>query len=48
MYFAHKSDEVTGDWRKLHDKEPYNLHSLADVVRIIKSSKKGCAAHMGR
>jgi hypothetical protein len=35
--FGPKRDEVTGEWRKLHNKELNDLHSSANVVRVIKS-----------
>jgi hypothetical protein len=30
--FGPKREEVTGGWRKLHNKELQNLHSLADII----------------
>jgi hypothetical protein len=37
--FGPKRDEVTGDWRKLHNEEPHNLYSSPSIIRIIKSRK---------
>jgi hypothetical protein len=34
--FGMKRDEVTGDWRKLHNEELHNLYSLPDIIRMIK------------
>jgi hypothetical protein len=31
-----KRDEVTGYWRKLHNKELHNLYSSPNIIRIIK------------
>jgi hypothetical protein len=31
--------EVTGDWRKLHNEEFYNLYSSPDIIRRIKSGR---------
>jgi hypothetical protein len=35
--FGSKGDEVPGEWRKLHNKEFYDLYSSPDIVRLIKS-----------
>jgi hypothetical protein len=32
-----KRDEVTGEWRKLHNEELHNLYSSPSINRIIKS-----------
>jgi hypothetical protein len=34
--FARKRDEVTGEWRKLHNEELHNLYSSPDIIRQIK------------
>jgi hypothetical protein len=34
--FGPKRDEVTGDWRKLHNEELHNLHSSPKIIRMIK------------
>jgi hypothetical protein len=34
--FGLKRDEVTGDWRKLHNDEPHNLYSSPSKIRMIK------------
>jgi hypothetical protein len=34
--FGSKSDEVTGEWRKLHSEELHSLYSLPDIIRQIK------------
>jgi hypothetical protein len=31
-----KRDEVTGEWRRLRNKELYNLYSSTNIIRIIK------------
>jgi hypothetical protein len=33
--FGPKRDEVTGEWRKLHNKELNNLYSLPSIVRVF-------------
>jgi len=35
--FGPKRDEVTGDWRKLHNEEFNDLYCSHNIVRVIKS-----------
>jgi hypothetical protein len=35
--FGPKRDEVTSEWRKLHNEELNDLYSSANIVRVIKS-----------
>ena len=35
--FRPKRDEVTGEWRKLHNEELSDLYSLPNIVRVVKS-----------
>jgi hypothetical protein len=47
--FGSKRDEVTGDWRKLHNEELQNLYFLPNIIRTIKSRRmrrSGYAARM--
>jgi hypothetical protein len=37
--FGPKRDEITGDWRKLHNEELHNLYSSPSKIRMIKSRK---------
>jgi hypothetical protein len=37
--FGPKRDEVTGEWRKLHNKELRDLYSSPSIIRIIKSRR---------
>jgi hypothetical protein len=46
--FGPKRDEVTGDWRKLHNEELHNLYSSPDVIRMIKSRRMSWAGHVAR
>ena len=34
-----KRDEVTGEWRRLHNEELYALYSPPDMIRVIKYRK---------
>ena len=33
--FGPKRDEVTGEWRKLHNEELSDLYSLPNIVRVV-------------
>src|SRR5215469_6191789 len=37
--FGPKMDEVTGEWRKLHNEELGDLYSLPNIVRVVKSRR---------
>ena len=37
--FGHRSDEVTGEWRRLHNEELNDLYSSPNIVRVVKSRK---------
>jgi hypothetical protein len=37
--FGPKRDEVTGEWRKLHNEEICDLYSSPSIIRIIKSRR---------
>jgi hypothetical protein len=43
--FGPKRDEVTGEWRKLHNGELHNLYSSPDIIRQIKSRRRRWAGH---
>jgi hypothetical protein len=40
-----KRDEVTGDWRKLHNEELHNLYSSPSIIRMIKSRRMRWTEH---
>jgi hypothetical protein len=46
--FGPKRDEATGEWRRLHSEEFHNLYSSPDIIRQIKSRRKGWAGHVAR
>jgi hypothetical protein len=46
--FGPKRDEVTGEWRKLHNEELRDLYSSPSIIKIIKSRRMRWAAHIER
>jgi len=45
--FGPKRDEVTGEWRKLHNEELNDLYS-PNIVRVIKTRRMRWAGHVAR
>jgi hypothetical protein len=46
--FGPKRDEVTGEWRKLHNEELHNLYSSPNIIRQVKSRRMRWAGHVAR
>jgi len=46
--FGPRSDEVTGEWRRLHNGELNDLYSSPNIVRVIKSRRMRWAGHVAR
>jgi hypothetical protein len=46
--FGPRNDEVTGEWRKLHNEELHNLYSSPDILRQVKSKRMRWAGHVAR
>ena len=46
--FAPKRDEVTGEWRKLHNEELNDLYCPPNIVRVIKSRRMRWARNVAR
>jgi hypothetical protein len=41
-----KRDEVTCEWRRLHNKELYALYSSPNIIRVMKSRRLRWAGHV--
>ena len=46
--FGPKRDEVTGEWRKLHNEELNDLYCSPNIVQVIKSRRMRWAGHVAR
>jgi len=46
--FGPRSDEVTREWRRLHNKELNDLYSSPNNLRVIKSRRMRWAGHVAR
>jgi hypothetical protein len=44
--FGPKRDEVTEEWRKLHNEELHNLYSSPDIIRQVRSRRMRWARHV--
>jgi hypothetical protein len=46
--FGPRRDEVTGEWRRLHNEELNDLYSSPNIIRVIKSRIMRWAGHVAR
>jgi len=46
--FGTKKDEVTREWRKLHNEELNDMYTSPNIVRVIKSRRMRWAGHVAR
>jgi hypothetical protein len=46
--FGPKRDDVTEDWRKLHNEKLHNLYPSPSIIRMIKSKRMRWAGHVAQ
>jgi hypothetical protein len=46
--FGPKRDEVTGEWRKLHNEDFHDLYSSPTIVRVTESRRMRFEGHLAR
>jgi len=46
--FGHRSDELTGEWRRFHNEELNDLYTSPNIVHVIKSRRMRWAGHVER
>jgi len=46
--FGPSRDEVTGEWRRVHNEEQNDLYSSSNIVRVIKLRRMRWAGHVVR
>jgi hypothetical protein len=44
--FGPKREEITGNWRKLHNEELHNVYSSENIIIIIKSRRTRRVGHV--
>ena len=46
--FGPKRDEVTGEWKKLHNEELNDLYCSSNIIRVIKSRRMRWVGYVAR
>jgi hypothetical protein len=46
--FGPKRDEITGEWRKIHNEELTDLYFKPNIIRVIKSRRMSWEGHAAR
>jgi hypothetical protein len=48
FFFASVAVQLTGEWRRLHNKKLLALYSSPDIIRVIKPRRLRWAVHVAR
>ena len=48
IIFGPRRDELTGEWRRLHNEELNDLYSSPNIVWVIKSRRMRWTGHVAR
>jgi hypothetical protein len=44
--YGHKADEITSEWRKLHNEDVYNLYSSPNMIKLrATNTAETCDTH---
>jgi hypothetical protein len=43
--FGCRKDEITGEWRRIHNEELYALYSTSNIIRVMKPRRIKWAGH---
>ena len=46
--FGHRGNEVTEEWRKLHNEELNDMYTSPNIVQVIRLRRKRLAEHVAR
>jgi hypothetical protein len=46
--FGPKRDEVSGEWKKLHNEVLHDLYSSPSIIRLIKSRRMRWVGHVAQ
>ena len=46
--FGSNNEELSVDWRRLHNEELHNLCCLTNIIRVTRSRRMRCEGHMAR
>jgi hypothetical protein len=44
--FGPKKDDITGEWRRLHNEELYDVYTSPNIIYLIQSRRMRLAGHV--